>query len=86
MQEHDLSRQGEGKLITPFEAIRLDKTAFSVVSSFEEADAIDKEYWRTQSPEARLEDLELMRQVMYGYDPISDRIERVLEVVKREPN
>ena len=84
MQERDPSRQREEELITPFEAIRLDKTAFSVVS-LEEADAIDKAYWATQSPESRLEALELMRQVMYGYDPISDRLERVLEVVRRAP-
>ncbi len=70
----------------PFDSVRMDKTVFSVVSSFEEADASDKEYWRTQSPQARLEALELMRQVAYGYDPLTARIERVLEVVKREPN
>ena len=62
----------------------MDKTAFSVVS-LDQADAEDKAYWRAQSPQARLEALELMRQVMYGYDPISDRVERVLEVVKRPP-
>ena len=28
----------------------------------------------------RLEALELMRQINYGYDPITDRLQRVLEV------
>jgi hypothetical protein len=84
MQDKERLSQDQEDLVTPLDAIRLDKTAFSVVS-LDQADADDKAYWREQSPQARLEALELMRQVMYGYDPISDRIERVLEVVKRPP-
>ena len=76
--------QDQEDVVTPLDAYRLDKTALSVVP-LDQADAADKAYWRTQSPQARLEALELMRQVMYGYDPISDRVERVLEVVKRPP-
>jgi hypothetical protein len=74
----------EKRVVAPLVAIRLDKTALSVVSLFE-ADAIDKAYWRTQTPEARMQALELMRQIAYGYDPINGRIERVLEVVQRPP-
>ncbi len=40
-----------------------------------------KAFWATQSPSARLEVLELMRQMAYCYDPITDRLERVPEVV-----
>ncbi len=70
------------ELVTPFESIRLDKTAFSVIS-LHDADADVKAYWKAQSPRARLEALEFMRQVIYGYDPITDRIERVFEVIRR---
>jgi hypothetical protein len=62
----------------------MDKSAFSVVS-LSEADADDKAYWASQTPMARLEALEFMRQVVYGYDPIGDRIQRVLEVVEQVP-
>jgi hypothetical protein len=80
----DSSRGDAGERVTtPLESIRLDKTAFSVVRLEDESD--EKEFWRTQPPAARLEALELMRQVMYGYDPISDRLERVLEVIERPP-
>jgi hypothetical protein len=72
------------KLRTPLEALRMDKTAFSVIS-LKDADGDDKEFWRTQSTTARLQALEFMRQVMYRYDPITDRVERVLEVIKRSP-
>ena len=84
MPDHGQFPEDKKRLITPLDAIRMDKTAFSVIP-LDQADAEDKAYWREQSPQARLEALELMRQVMYGYDPISDRIERVLEVVKRPP-
>ena len=57
---------------TPLDSIRLDKTAFSVIS-FADADADVKSFWKAQSTRARLEALELMRQVMYGYDPITDQ-------------
>jgi len=70
------------KLRTPLDALRMDKTAFSVISLKDAGN--DKEFWRTQSPAARLQALELMRQVMYGYDPISDRVERVFTVIERK--
>ena len=61
-------------------SIRLDKTAFSVTSLHEESD--DKAYWLSRTPAERLEAAELMRQVNYGYDPTTARLQRVLEVVK----
>ncbi len=85
MQDDDRIDQSERAPIRPLDSVRMDKTAFSVVSSFEEAEEADKAYWRTQSPQARLEALELMRQVAYGYDPATARLERILEVVKRPP-
>jgi hypothetical protein len=70
------------KVLTPLEYLRLDKTAFSVVS-LHKADAVDKAYWERQSPRARLEALEFMREVAYGYDPLTVRLKRVLEVIER---
>jgi len=84
MPEEDRASQGAKKLLTPFESIRLDKTAFSVIP-LHESDADLKAYWKAQTPHARLEALEFMRQVMYGYNPISDRVERVFEVIRRPP-
>jgi hypothetical protein len=63
--------------------VRLDKTALSVFSSFEEADAADRAYWHSRTPLERLEALELMRQSAYGYeDPTASRLERVLEFAR----
>jgi hypothetical protein len=84
MQDNHRIHQAEPAPIRPLDSVRMDKTVFSVVSLFE-ADEADKAYRRTQSPQARLEALELMRQVAYGYDPATARLERVLEVVERPP-
>lgn len=51
--------------------------------SLQDADASDKAFWASQSPSARLEALELMRRMAYCHVPITDRLERVPEVVKR---
>ena len=63
------------------DATRMDKTVFSVAALTDESD--EKAYWRDQSPVARLHALELMRQVMYGYDPATARLQRILAVVER---
>lgn len=61
----------------------MDKTAVTVATSFEEADAQDRAYWHSKTPQERMEALEQMRQMNYDYDPVSDRIQRTLEVVER---
>jgi hypothetical protein len=60
---------------------RMDKTAFSVMS-FAEAAEDDRTYWRSRTPEERLTALELLRQIHYGYDPATTRLQRVLTVVE----
>ena len=40
----------------------------------------DKTYWHSKTPQERLEALELMRQINYGYNPTTERLQRVLEV------
>ena len=57
---------------------RLDRSVFRVGNL---GDEDDRAYWRSRTPEERLEALELLRQVVYGYDPATARIERVLEVI-----
>ena len=65
--------------------IKIDKTAFGVFTSLEEADEADREHWRNVSQAERLLALELMRQSAYGYsDPATPRLQRVLEIVRGE--
>jgi hypothetical protein len=58
----------------------MDKTAFSIVSFTDESD--EKEYWRSRTPQERLETVELLRQLNYGYDPVTARLQRVLEIAE----
>ena len=60
--------------------VRMDKTRISVVTTDTPSDA--KEYWRTRTMEERLIALELTRQIFYGYDPATTRLQRVLEVTR----
>jgi len=58
----------------------LDRTAFSVVSLFAESD--EKAYWLSKTPLERIQAIEFMRQIAYGYDPSSARLQRVLTVAE----
>ena len=61
---------------------KLDRTAFSVVSSFEEADKQDREYWLSRTPYERLQYMELLRRINYGPD-VTTRLQRVLKIAER---
>ena len=58
---------------------RIDKSSFSITSLLGESD--EKQYWLSKSPLERLEAVELMRQINYGYDP-SSRLQRILTIAE----
>jgi len=60
---------------------KVDRRAFSVVPLGEQEDD-EKRYWRGKSPHERLRAVEQTRQMIYGYDPASTRLQRVLEVAQ----
>jgi len=60
--------------------VTLDRNAFRVDSLSAESD--EKAYWKSQSPIERLRAMELMRQIIYGYDPATTRLQRVLEIAE----
>ena len=68
------------------DTFRVNKGTLSVLSSFEEADEADKAYWHSKTPQERLEALELMRQINYGYNPTTERLQRVLEIAELTPS
>jgi hypothetical protein len=63
---------------------RVDRREFSV-TSLAEAEKADLLYWRSRTPNERLEALELSRQIAYGYDPTARRLSRFFEVVEFTP-
>jgi len=60
------------------DTLKMDKNTLSVTSLFDESD--EKAYWLSKTSDERLEAMELMRQINYGYDPTTARIQRILEV------
>jgi hypothetical protein len=63
--------------------LRMDKTALSVASLFDESD--ERDYWFSRSPQERLEAIEMMRQIIYGYDEsTAPRLQRFLEIAERK--
>ena len=61
---------------------RIDRSAFTVFNSFAEADAADREYWHSRTPQERVRHVEFLRRVNYG-SRASEPIQRVLEIVTR---
>jgi hypothetical protein len=64
----------------PLHSIKVDKTAFTVASLSDPPD--EKQYWLSKTPAERLQAVELMRQIIYGYDPATTRLQRVFEVTQ----
>jgi len=62
---------------------KIAKTAFTVASLFDQSD--EKAYWLSRTPSERLEAVELMRQIIYGYNLSATRLQRVLEITQRLP-
>lgn len=61
---------------------RIDRTAFSVISFDEQVDD-EKRYWLQKSAHERLEAVEMTRQILYGYNPATVRLQRVFEIAER---
>jgi hypothetical protein len=60
---------------------KVDRTAFTVTSLT--APSSEKEYWLAKSPYEHLAAVETMRQIIYGYNPLTTRLQRLFEVTKR---
>jgi hypothetical protein len=66
---------------TLFDNARVDRTTLSKAPLA--AQGHDRAFWLRQSPRRRLEELELLRQLNYDYDPDTARLSRVHRPVKR---
>ena len=56
----------------------MDKTMMVVQGLHETSDELV--YWQSKTPQERLEALEQMRQIIYGYGPTTTRLQRFFEV------
>lgn len=59
---------------------RVDRSVVTVADLHDESD--EKAFWLGKTPLERLEALEMLREIAYGYDPLTARLQRVLEVAE----
>jgi hypothetical protein len=67
-------------IMTDIATATMDKTVFLVSNLADESD--EHMFWSHQTPADRLLALELLRQVMYGYDPLTTRLQRILTIAE----
>jgi len=61
---------------------RINKSVFSVVSGIKNADSDRTGYWRQKSPAERFAAIEELRELNYGYDSTTARLQRVFEITE----
>ncbi|HSL89867.1 MAG TPA: hypothetical protein VK870_11225 [Ignavibacteriaceae bacterium] len=59
---------------------KLDKNSFSIISLMENEN--DVRYWLSKTPEERILAIEFLRQLIFGYDPSTERLQRVFETAE----
>lgn len=60
---------------------RLNKNIISIATLQDETD--EKVYWFSKTPQERIAAMEVMRKILYGYDPTTTRLQRVLEITEQ---
>jgi hypothetical protein len=63
---------------------KFDKDSFSITSLHKNDSEV--EYWLSKTPEERVLAVEFLRQLMYNYDPATERLQRVFETAEFKTN
>ena len=61
----------------------VDRSTVKTGSAFGESD--EKAFWLNRTPLDRLEAVELLREIAFGHDPTTARLQRVLETAEFPP-
>jgi hypothetical protein len=61
----------------------MNKKLFQITSIRE---GNDRGYWKQKSYEERLEALELLRRIIFGYDPSTTRLQRIITITQLKKN
>jgi hypothetical protein len=60
---------------------KMDKTRVVITSL--DAPSDEPSYWSTKTPEERMAAIEVMRQIVYGYNQSTTRLQRVFTITQR---
>ena len=58
---------------------KVDRTVFVVSASFDDSD--ERQYWQSRTPQERVQHIEILRRINYGY-LATERLQRVLRIVE----
>ena len=61
---------------------KINKKSISIASA-SEFESNDLNFWKFKTPEERLEAIEFMRQINFGYDPSTERLQRLLTITQQ---
>ena len=64
-----------------FELFEFHRTNFEILPLGTRTN--DREFWLSRTPEERFAACEFLRQMNYGYDPATTRLQRFLEILER---
>ena len=76
LKHHFVVYSGHGQ----YQPYQIGQTAIEIASLTDEPE--NKEYLLSKTPAERLAALEIMRELVYGYDPTATRLQRVLEITQ----
>jgi len=61
---------------------KVDRSYFKISGLEDKSD--ETAFWQSKTPQERLEAIEIMRQIIYGYNPSTTRLQRVFEIAQQE--
>jgi len=61
---------------------KVDRSYFKISQLTDISD--ETTFWQSKTPQERLEAIEIMRQIIYGYNPSTTRHQRILEIAQQE--
>lgn len=61
----------------------MNKKIFKVTSI---KDSDDSQYWKGKTYSERLEALEQLRRIIFGYDPTTTRLQRIISITQLKKN
>ena len=61
---------------------KINKKSISIASA-SEFESNDLNFWKFKTPEERLEAIEFIRQINFGYDPSTERLQRLLTITQQ---
>jgi len=61
---------------------KIDRSYFKISGLTDKSD--ETAFWQSKTPRERLEAIEIIRQIIYGYNPSTTRLQRVFEIAQQE--